>query len=304
MSSTLSVIHFRAMGCEVEIQLEAPDSPRILQGMPAAVEALEQSLSRFRPTSDLMRLNDHAGQWTPVGAVLFAAITEARRMALLTDGLVTPLVHNAMLAAGYTVSFDRLHNAQRHTSGSVVDWRELRLRRDSQEVFIPTGASLDLGGTGKGWAAAHLADQLEAYGPCCVNLGGDVALRGAPSGLAGWPVSVEHPGYSSDITLRDISVATSGIDFRRWQTQDGQWQHHIIDPRTANPAQTDVAAVTVTHRNLVTAEACAKAVLILGSAAGIKWLHSIWDAAAIVTLQDGTVLCSQNWLNIPQETLS
>lgn len=304
MSSTLSVIHFRAMGCEVEIQLDAPDSQRLLQDMPAAVEALEQSLSRFRPTSDLMRLNEHSGQWTAVGAVLFAAITEARRMALLTDGLVTPLVHDAMLAAGYTVSFDRLHNAQRRPAEKVVDWRELRLRRDSKEVFIPAGASLDLGGTAKGWAAAHLADQLEAYGPCCVNIGGDVALRGAPSGLAGWPVGAEHPGYEADIMLSDISAATSGIDFRRWQTQDGHWQHHIIDPRTSSPAQTDVAAVTVIHRNLVTAEACAKAVLILGSSEGMKWLHGIWDAAALVTLQDGAVLCSQNWFNFAQETSS
>jgi thiamine biosynthesis lipoprotein len=292
------------MGCDIEIQLEAKQSLQILEGLPASVEAIEQKLSRFRPTSDLMQLNHRAGNWQTVNTILFAAVSESRRMALLTDGLVTPLVRDAVLAAGYTDSFDQLHNAQRRLAEPLAEWQSLRLRRDSMEVFVPRGSSLDLGGTAKGWTAAYLADQLENFGPCCVNLGGDVAVRGHPSGLDGWPVKIEHPDYTADITLANSSVATSGTDFRRWQTQDGEWQHHIIDPRTAAPAKTDVSAVTVVHRNLVTAEACAKAVLILGSHDGLKWLHGLWDAAAIVTLQDGTVLCSKNWLYSTQETLS
>jgi thiamine biosynthesis lipoprotein len=89
-------------------------------------------------------------------------------------------------------------------------------------------------------------------------------------------------------------VATSGTDYRRWQ-QDGQWRHHIIDPRTGSPAQTDVLSVTVIAPTACVAEIAAKAVLLLGSKEGLAWLDSRPTLAGLLVLEDGSVLRSRRF---------
>ncbi len=80
-------------------------------------------------------------------------------------------------------------------------------------------------------------------------------------------------------------VATSGRDYRRWQ-RDGAWQHHILDPRTGQPAATDVLSATVIAPTAREAEAAAKAALILGSREGLEWLETHPAFAGLLILED------------------
>jgi thiamine biosynthesis lipoprotein len=87
-------------------------------------------------------------------------------------------------------------------------------------------------------------------------------------------------------------VATSGKDYRRWQL-DSVWQHHIIDPRTGLPAQTDVLTATVIAPSAVEAEVAAKVALISGSRAGLEWLEADPTLAGMLVLEDGQRIYSQ-----------
>ena len=87
------------------------------------------------------------------------------------------------------------------------------------------------------------------------------------------------------------AVATSGRDYRRWQ-KGGVAQHHIIDPRTGQPAQTDVLTATIIAADGPTAEVAAKVALILGSHAGMAWLEERPTLAGLLVLEDGRVLQS------------
>ena len=227
---------FRAMGCAVEAQLQTDqEGTGLLAALPAQFEALEAQLSRFRTDSDLMKLNACAGQWTPVSEALYQNIAAAKQAARLTNGLYNPLVLPALIASGYDRSFEKLDAVQSGKTGTIGDWHAIQLRRQTQEVYLPAGGALDLGGIAKGWTAELIADQLVQYGACLISIGGDIAVRGAPVGETGWQISIADPDQSASIcelTLRDSAVVTSGIDYRRWQTVDGQPRHHIIDPRT------------------------------------------------------------------------
>jgi thiamine biosynthesis lipoprotein len=87
-------------------------------------------------------------------------------------------------------------------------------------------------------------------------------------------------------------VATSGKDYRRWKL-DGVWIHHIIDPRTGQPAETDVLASTVIAPTVTEAEMAAKVVLISGSQSGLVWLEAHPQMAGLLVLDDGKLLYSQ-----------
>jgi len=312
---------FQAMGCRMSAWLETDgDGAAILQQVPAWVEAIEHRLSRFRPTSELSRLNERSGEWVTVSPVLLANILAAKHAARLTNGLVNPLVLPALIAAGYDRTFDEIREPHPSTpspcSGegekkspgytvdevSVPDWQTIEIHLDRSVMRLPSGAAIDLGGIAKGWTAATIADRLAAYGPCLMDAGGDLAARGCPGDAPGWKIEVAEPWTNDDdppmlaVMLTDAAIVTSGVDYRRWKlsTEAGeQWQHHLIDPRNGKPSTTDVVTATVIHPDAPTAEAYAKALILLGSRDGLAWINHQWDAAAMVACADGSVLSNE-----------
>ncbi len=303
-------IEFKAMGCHMAAFLDS-DRPGALQALkvvPAWFEEWEQALSRFRPDSELSRLNAAAGAPVAVGPVLWAVLQSALEAAAWTDGLVVPTVLDSLERAGYDRSFDLLHagnpagpsaaleaRGQEHPS-APADWRKILLDRRRQTVRLPPGARLDLGGIAKGWAAQQAMQRLREFGPALVNASGDIAVSGLQADGAPWPVDIADPlkvqANLGLLLLPDCGVATSGIDYRRWLSGNS-WKHHIIDPRSGEPAETDLMSVSVVAPDALRAEAAAKVVLILGSQAGLDWLEERAPLCGLLALQDGRLLYSR-----------
>lgn len=317
-------IEFRAMGCQMLAVLdrESPEAARHLAQVPDWFEAWEQSLSRFRADSELSRLNRRAGKAVPVSQVLWDVIEKAMLVAYQSKGLVSPTELKALEAAGYDRSFEELGQRAEMTqkvargstelvevsptrpltrSQSSRDWQAIILNAATQTVILPAGTSLDLGGIAKGWAAEQAAARLSQWGAALVDAGGDIAVSGPMSDGQPWPIGVASPlgGEQELLLLLDRGgVATSGRDYRRWQSQkNGPWQHHIIDPRTGQPAQTDVLSATVIAPTMQEAEMAAKVVLIEGCRRGLLWLEARPTLAGLICCEDGPLIKSSLMVN-------
>jgi thiamine biosynthesis lipoprotein len=284
------------MGCQMNAWLDtSADGASLLQQVPAWVEEAEQAFSRFRPTSELSQLNQHIGQWTTVSVPMFEVIQMAKNMARLTDGLYNPLILNALAASGYDRSFDQMQTvAQPATAPAVADWHEIQLKAREQSIYLP--AEIDLGGIAKGWTAQWVTQRLSNYGACMVDAGGDIVAHGKPDG---WLVAIsdpfahDHADPIATVQINDCAIVTSGIDYRRWM-QGEELRHHLIDPRTGQSAMTDVLSTTIIHPDAPTAEAYAKAVMLLGTDQGLDWLRQQWYGTGLVVRQDGAVLMTTN----------
>jgi thiamine biosynthesis lipoprotein len=92
-----------------------------------------------------------------------------------------------------------------------------------------------------------------------------------------------------DLHLAGGGVATSGRDRRRWKA-GRQWRHHLINPLTGLPAETDLVTATVIAEDVVEAEMAAKTVFLLGSRDGSAWLADRPRLAGFLVLEDGQVL--------------
>jgi len=272
-------LRFRAMGCQMGAWVVCraeEEGWRALATVARFMWAVEKRLSRFLPDSELSRLNAAGrGRASPV---LWATLRQAVRAAHATGGLFDPTVLPALEAAGYDRPFPLVAAGGPLPSGTPppASWRHVRLHAPTREVRLLEGARVDLGGIAKGWAADVAAVFLSRWGPCLVDVGGDVAVRGAPPGWPGWPVGVADPLRPevdmAVLCLRRGGVATSGVDFRRWR-RGGRTFHHIIDPRTGMPARTDLLSVTVWAPSAMWAEVAAKAALVLGGRRGWRWLR-------------------------------
>ena len=251
---------FHAMGTDVDVFLDVDggaDAVLALACVERLFDRLEGLMSRFRPESQLSQLNAD-GRLTSPDPALVEVVELAFEAHERTRGLFDPTVHDALVAAGYDRSFESLATEPPR----CLPWRGGARRRPrscsrGRHLALSPGTRLDLGGIGKGYAVDRAVALLAPLGPCLVNGGGDLAVGGAPRL---WPVAVEGLGEVT-LGLERGALATSGRDRRRWAGG-----HHLIDPRTGRPAETDVERVTVAAPTAVEAEVAAKAVFLGGSA--------------------------------------
>jgi thiamine biosynthesis lipoprotein len=293
-------LSFRAMGSDMLALLEtdANTPPSLLKDVPAWFEEWEQSLSRFRLDSELSRLNRTFDQPVAVSETLWHVFQTAVWANEFSQGLVIPTVLNAMLHAGYDRSFDDLPHAQSNWMASQsVEIPPLSLivtDSENHTINLPQGVCLDFGGVAKGWAAHRAMERLREIGPCLMNAGGDIAVSGPRLDGSAWQVGLSNPfECGKDFDTLDVlcgGVASSGKDRRRWK-QNGHFRHHIINPNTGEPVETEVLRVTVVAPTAQEAEAAAKTAFILGSEQGLAWMINTHPSfAGLIILEDGEVL--------------
>ncbi len=217
----------------------------------ALVEQDEQRWSRFRPDSELQRLNRCAGEWREVSAETAELLDAAIRWQHETDGAFQPLVGKHLIAWGYEHSLGtRAPGVGVSPAPAPVVRSEMRVDAGRRLAQVPRGTALDLGGIAKGWSADRAAERLRRrtrFGPLLLDAGGDIAaVRGAHTVAVAW---------AGDVTLQPGSaIATSGFDTRSWRNGDGAEANHLIDPATgapAPPARATVVAETVTAADVL-----------------------------------------------------
>ncbi len=299
-------IDFKAMGCHMLAMLDSSshEAPEILAQVPTWFEEWEQILSRFRPDSELNQLNKSAGWPVHVSQTLWEVFQSAQVAEKDSQGLVRASVLEALVMAGYDRSFDQIQPEK--TASQLSHWNlvpslaEVSCDETENMICLPADIHLDFGGVAKGWAADQAAGRLSVHGPALVSAGGDIAISAELPNAELWPVSIDDPLKPGEIIatlmLGAGGVATSGTDYRRWK-QGGRWNHHIIDPRSGQPAQTDLISASVLAPSATQAEMAAKTVLILGSQAGMAWAEARPELAALLVLETGEITCSKDLEN-------
>jgi FAD:protein FMN transferase len=268
----------------------------------AELAAVDLACSRFRPDSELSRLNASAGALAHISGLFAELIAEALRAAELTDGDVDPTCGAALIAAGYDRDFSQVAGSEpavASPSAAVPGWRSVRLDVQARTARLDNGATLDLGSTAKAWAAdrcAGLISETLRTG-VLLSLGGDIATGGLPP-ADGWHVkatddhaaAADAPGQT--VTITAGGLATSSTTVRAWDAEGGR-MHHIIDPRTGRPAVSTWRTVTVAAATCADANIASTASIIRSEAAP-AWLTELGLPARLVA-HDGTVTTTAGW---------
>src|SRR5260221_8146429 len=226
-------ISFEAMGSTVNVWLNAPGQAdaAILKNVPYLFNAWENRFSRFRPSSELCRLNAGAGTWQDISPLMAEVLSLAINASAETGGLFNPLILQALEAAGYDHNFDdpaAFQPAPGDNVADVPDYHQIELDRHNLKVRLPANGRLDLGGIVKGWAAQKTAEYLSRVGACLVDAGGDMVARGTPDDTGGWLVNIPPPhdeNLIDTVLLKDAAISTSGKEYRHW-IRGGETLHH------------------------------------------------------------------------------
>jgi FAD:protein FMN transferase len=228
---------------------------------------VDVALSRFRADSELTALNRLAGtgRLVAVSWRLRTAIATVHRAGRLTDGRFDARVLGALERIGE-------HGAELAPTANL----DAGGRRTGGRVHAPD-VPLDMGGIGKGlalrWASARAMSVLPPGAGLLLEAGGDLVQAGtapAPGWLVGVDDPVSEPGAEVQpvavVAIHDGAVATSSVQVRNWIGPDGRPVHHLVDPRTGEPARTGLIAVTVGSTDPAWAEVWTKALFLAGRA--------------------------------------
>lgn len=262
----------RAMSTTADLTVVVPagePGDALLNWAAARLEQLEQRWSRFRPDSEISRLNAAAGAALPVSLDTLLAVHTARAAWSHTEGCFDPTVHDALVHLGYDRTIDELRTgtpAERAdalgTPSPAPGCAGIEVDPYTSSVRLPPGTHLDLGGIGKGLAADLVARGLIERGAlgALVNIGGDVRVTGTPPDGTAWHIDVLDPRTEQRFTsldLRDGGVATSTTLRRHWRSGDHA-HHHLVDPATGDSTRSPVVGVTVVAGTTAWADALSK----------------------------------------------
>jgi thiamine biosynthesis lipoprotein len=270
----MQIEYFRAMNSEIVLVAEG-EALQVKSGLEAVqnfIEASEKRFTRFSERSELSALNRSSGNWFQASPDFFEVIKEAVFYFHKTNGLFDPSILTNLRNAGYVQSMDEIRRVgsapqpASHLPASISTFASVELNETNSSIRLPADLQIDLGGIAKGWIAERAARLLSQYSSsCAVNAGGDMFLIGYPHGKDCWEVGLEDPRDPQvDLTLlllQEGAVATSSVVKRAWK-QGNVSRHHLIDPRTGEPAITSWLSVTVLAPHAAAAETFAKAFLI------------------------------------------
>ena len=258
--------------------------------------AIDQAASRFRDDSEIQALRTAQGRPVRVSPLLAELVATALEAARTSGGRVDPTLGGALVALGYDRDLSVLPSdgGWRVRPAPGPGWQRVTL--SGTELSVPAGVLLDLGATGKAYAADRCARLIaeRCDTGVLVSLGGDIATAGeGPEG--GWRILVrDGPGEpETTVAVRaGTALATSSTLGRRWRT-NGQSLHHILDPHTCRPAPPVWRTVSVSAATCVEANTLSTATVVRG-ATPPAWLRTLGVPARLVHA-DGRVLTLGGW---------
>ncbi|UBU17371.1 FAD:protein FMN transferase [Nonomuraea gerenzanensis] len=314
---TVRALRDRVMGTDLLLVLPPQAQAAVLEWL----RAVERTFSRFDPGSDTSRVN--AGGAVVVSELFLTALDEACRYFDATGGLFNPFLGAELARLGYDTDFALVGTRDVGATTSPAGASDVaaafpvgasdvaaaaapggapvvHLDHDRRAVTLSPGLAVDLGGFVKGWSVQRAAEAERDSGRVpygMIDAGGDlVAWR--PDDGRPWRIGVEHPLRERPVGVLELpmpttAVATSSVVRRRWRDRAGAELHHLIDPRTGEPADSDCAQATVITADLAAAEVYATCLVLLGTREGPRWLAGQAPGAGWITVgRDGRVRSS------------
>ena len=264
----------------------------------AEIRRLEELLSTWIPTSELSRVNAAAGVMpVQVSPETLTVVQRGVQVAEMTDG-------GFNIAIGPAVDAWRVTEGQRIPTESeldalrpLVDLQAVHVDVREQTIYLgKAGMRIDVGGIGKGYAADQAIDALRRAGAIAgvVALSGDIKTFGRLPGGKMFPVGIQHPREEGSvlawIDLQDEAISTAG-DYERFFEREGVRYHHILDPRTLQPARS-CQSVTVIAREGVWADGLDTGIFVMGPERGMELVEQLPDVEAIIIDAEGRLLVS------------
>lgn len=297
-----------AMGTVIDQKVFTVNGQEVMDRAMEELESLEALLTFNAPGGDVNKLNENAGKNSvELNPHTIAILKKSQEVAELSDGAFDITIGPVVRAWGIGTDHPQiLGESELQELLPLVNYRDLIIE-ENNAFLKKEGQMVDLGGIAKGYAGDIAGEIYRNHGinSAFINLGGNVVTIGSKPDGSPWVVGISDPRGSiagrlnpnrdkhvGAVSVIDKSVVTAG-DEQRFFEYEGVRYHHILNPHTGYPAQSDLMSVTLITETSLEADALDTAVFILGLEKGREMLEKYGNVEAVFITKDKKIYVTE-----------
>lgn len=271
-----------------------------MQQVESRLAQLEEELSLFKDSSEIAKINASAGlQPQSVNRETFLLLQQALKLSAVSDGFFQITVAPLTQLWGITTENPHVPSSEElEATLPLIQDSDVVLDEQAQTVYLPrAGQAIDLGGIAKGYACDEIRKTLLQSGveSAVVSIGGNVCAVGTQPNGTPFRIGFRDPAgteqsYIASFELTDEVVAVSG-GYERWFEENGKKYHHILDPHTGYPAESDIVSVGVVSPNGAVADFWSTTLFCWGKERTLEWMKTAEEEILLLDDQ-GTLYVS------------
>ena len=264
-----------------------------------ACERYENLLSKTVEGSDVQRINASGGKPVTVDPETWAILERAKEISRLTGGAFSVTIAPLSAQWDFTGGTNRMPTDEERLAALPLVNDELLVLGENNTVTLPEGMEIDLGGIAKGYIADQVAEMIrgKVHG-ATLSFGGNVYAVGLKQDGTPFNLGIQDPnGVTGEaiaiVQATDASLVTSGIYERYFMVDDTRY-HHILDPKTGLPADSDLASASILDVSSMDADALATACIVLGLDKAKALLEDLGRDGVFIT-RDGAISTTEGF---------
>ena len=288
-----------ALDTAITLKVYGKRRDEVLKKLENRILELDELLSTGKETSEVSRLND-TGK-AVLSETSISLVKKSLELNKQTGGLFDITIYPLMELWGfpsknYKVPSDKeIKENLKNVGSDKIIFDE----NTGKISFRNKGMKIDFGGIGKGYITDELVKILtdEGVESAIINLGGNVfGLNKKPDGSL-WNVAIRDPdepeNYMAAIRIGNSAVITSG-GYERYFEENGKIYHHILNPKTGKPSDSNLKSVSIVSKNATLADALSTSLFIMGEKKAIEyWRKNGADFDIILMTVDNRLLVSE-----------
>jgi FAD:protein FMN transferase len=292
-----------AMGTVISQKVYGANGQAAMDQTLEKIKSLEKLLTFNAAEGDIYKLNENAGkQKVELDPETIKIIKKAQQVSELSKGAFDITVGPLVKSWGIGTKQDYIpSNEEIKKLIPLINYKDLYVD-DRSAGLKRVGQMVDLGGIAKGYAGDVAIEIYKKNGikSGFISLGGNVVTLGNKPDGSQWNVGIRNPRPQGDsggqivgtVSVTNKAVVTAGDD-QRYFEKDGIRYHHILDPKTGYPAQSDLMSVTLITDSSFDADALDTAVFILGLEKGKELLKQYGGVDAVFITKDKKIYVTE-----------
>lgn len=288
-----------ALDTAITLKVYGSKREEVLKKLEDKINELDGLLSTGKATSEVSRLND-TGK-AVLSKTSISLVKKSLELNKQTGGLFDITIYPLMELWGFPTKNYRIPSDKeiKATLKNVGSDKIIFNENTGEISFKNKGMKIDFGGIGKGYITDELVKILkdEKVESAIINLGGNVyGFNKKPDGSL-WNVAIRDPDepddYMAVIKLEDSAVITSG-GYERYFEENGIRYHHIIDPGTGKPSESNLKSVSIVSKDGTLADTLSTSLFIMGEKKAIEYWRENKDEFDIILMtNDNRLLVSE-----------
>ena len=252
---------------------------------------IDDKLSVFKKSSEISQINQQAGEgFQRVSCETYYLLRKTIWYSELQEGAFDPTIRPLVSLWGIgTQKAGIPDNDEIRQKLMLVNYRDILFDEKKGAVMLRRkGQAIDLGGIAKGYAAdvirnIFIRNNIQS---AVINLGGNIFVIGGKMSSEPWSIGIQDPygvrgEFVGIVKETDKSIVTSG-NYERYFIHEGNRMHHIIDPRSGYPSNSQIISATIISDNSIDGDGLSTGVFILGVEKAIKLIESMKGIEAIL----------------------